>query len=299
MRNRLGVAFDEEDNPPPLDFSDIEAKYQARFPGVRLPTTAPRDGVRERARYSDEQLGATLLLIEGTESSLGAHQAGRLLARVKDDIRALGGPSRYASGLRVGFAGNIAVSHEELSALSADLGKSSALVVIAVLVAIAAREVYRGSRGLALEQAEGPQLALGGDDLLHAAHPQRADQLRLEVLVAGEEAEPLHVLAAQGRPQPCSLEAARHRALLTGVVERRDAEPGAAGPEALERTAHRLGAADRLHGDAGRGQIEPAALCQREKRVSVALALHEHDDPYSPSVDLPHIRRFAHGTDPA
>jgi len=136
MRNRLGVAFDEEDNPPPLDFSDIEAKYQARFPGVRLPTTAPRDGVRERARYSDEQLGATLLLIEGTESSLGAHQAGRLLARVKDDIRALGGPSRYASGLRVGFAGNIAVSHEELSALSADLGKSSALVVIAVLVVI-------------------------------------------------------------------------------------------------------------------------------------------------------------------
>ncbi|HWJ55326.1 MAG TPA: MMPL family transporter, partial [Vicinamibacterales bacterium] len=136
MRNRLGVAFDEEDNPPPLDFSDIEAKYQARFPGVRLPTTAPRDGVRERARYSDEQLGATLLLIEGTESSLGAHQAGRLLARVKDDIRALGGPSRYAPGLRVGFAGNIAVSHEELSALSADLGKSSALVVIAVLVVI-------------------------------------------------------------------------------------------------------------------------------------------------------------------
>src|SRR6185436_10605394 len=31
MRNRLGVAFDEEDSPPPLDFSDIEAKYQARF----------------------------------------------------------------------------------------------------------------------------------------------------------------------------------------------------------------------------------------------------------------------------
>jgi len=136
MRNRLGVAFDEEDSPPPLDFSDIEAKYQARFPGVKLPTTAPRDGLRERARYSDEKVGATLLLIEGTESSLGAHNAGRLLARVKDDIHALGGPSRYAPGLRVGFAGNIAVSHEELSALSADLGKSSVLVVVAVLVVI-------------------------------------------------------------------------------------------------------------------------------------------------------------------
>jgi len=136
MRNRLGVAFDEEDSPPPLDFSDIEAKYQARFPGVKLPTAAPRDGVRERVRYSDEKVGATLLLIEGTESSLGAHNAGRLLARVKDDINALGGPSRYAPGLRVGFAGNIAISHEELSALSADLGKSSVLVVVAVLVVI-------------------------------------------------------------------------------------------------------------------------------------------------------------------
>jgi len=136
MRNRLGVAFDEEDSPPPLDFSDIEAKYQARFPGVKLPTAAPRDGVRERTRYSDEKVGATLLLIEGTESSLGAHNAGRLLARVKDDINALGGPSHYAPGLRVGFAGNIAVSHEELSALSADLGKSSVLVVVAVLVVI-------------------------------------------------------------------------------------------------------------------------------------------------------------------
>ena len=135
-RNRLGVAFDEEDSPPPLDFSDIEAKYQARFPGVRLPSAAPHDGVHERSRYSDQDVGATLLLIEGTESSLGAHQARRLLARVKDDLRALGGPSRYAPGLRVGFAGNIAVSVEELSALSADLGKSSVMVVIAVLLVI-------------------------------------------------------------------------------------------------------------------------------------------------------------------
>ena len=77
-----------------------------------------------------------MLLIEGTESSLGAHRAGRLLARVKQDIAALGGPGHYAPGLRVGFAGNIAVSVEELSALSADLGKSSVLVVLAVLLVI-------------------------------------------------------------------------------------------------------------------------------------------------------------------
>jgi len=135
-RNRLGIAFDEEDSPPPLDFSDIEAKYQARFPGVRLPTKASRAETHGRGRYTDEQSGTTLLLIEGRESSLGAHQARKLLDRVKHDIEALGGPTHYAPGLRVGFAGNIAVSVEELSALSADLGKSSVLVVVAVLVVI-------------------------------------------------------------------------------------------------------------------------------------------------------------------
>ena len=76
------------------------------------------------------------MLIEGTESSLGAHHAGRLLARVKAGSAALGGPTHYAPGLRVGFAGNIAVSVEELSALSADLGKSSVVVVLAVLLVI-------------------------------------------------------------------------------------------------------------------------------------------------------------------
>jgi len=146
MRKRLGVAFDDGEKPPPLDFADIEAKYQARFPGVRLPSTgavtvmanasAPPAPATARTRYTDERTGATLMLIEGTESSLGAHHAGRLLARVKDDLRALGGPTHYAPGLRGGFAGNIAVSVEELSALSADLGKSSVVVVLAVLLVI-------------------------------------------------------------------------------------------------------------------------------------------------------------------
>jgi uncharacterized protein len=138
MRKRLGITFDDA-APPPLDFSDIEAKYQARFPGVRLPTaaaSAASPAAPERTRYTDEKSGTTMLLIEGTESSLGAHHAGRLLARVKHDLKTLGGPGHYAPGLRVGFAGNIAVSVEELSALSADLGKSSVLVVLAVLVVI-------------------------------------------------------------------------------------------------------------------------------------------------------------------
>ncbi len=147
---------------------------------------------------------------------------------------------------------------------------------------------------LALEHAERPQLALGCHHILHAAYAQRADQLRLEVLVACVEAEPLHVGPVQGRAQTGPLQRPCDRPLLAGVVERRDAEPGARGPEPLERPAHRLGAADRLDGDAGRGEVEAAALGEREQRVSVALSFDEHDDPYSPSLDLLHIRRFAH-----
>ena len=54
------------------------------------------------------------------------------------DLTALGGPAHYAPGLRVGYAGNVAVSVEELTALEEDLGLSSVLVVIAVLAVILA-----------------------------------------------------------------------------------------------------------------------------------------------------------------
>jgi monovalent cation/hydrogen antiporter len=148
-------------------------------------------------------------------------------------------------------------------------------------------------RRLALEHAERPQLALGGDHVDDAGHTQRADQLRLEILVAGVEVEPLHVVAAEPAPEPRPLQAACDGPLLSGVVERREAQPGAAGPEALDGPAHRLGAAHRLHGDAGRRQVDAAALGEREQRAAVARSFDEHDHPYSPSVDLRHIRRFA------
>ena len=83
-----------------------------------------RGDAPERTRYSDERGTATLLLIEGSESSLGAHQAPPApRARQGRTSRRWAGRRDYAPGLRVGFAGNIAVSVEELWALSADLGK--------------------------------------------------------------------------------------------------------------------------------------------------------------------------------
>ena len=89
-------------------------------------------------QYADPKTGLALVLVEGTESSTGAQGAGQLLSRVKRDLTALGGPEHYAPGLRVGYAGNVAVSVEELTALEEDLGISSVLVVLAVLAVILA-----------------------------------------------------------------------------------------------------------------------------------------------------------------
>ena len=92
---------------------------------------SPASGCRPRRRHAETRPSGpgtrtsagttTMLLIEGTRVVAGrapAPPAAR--ARARRTSQALGGPTHYAPGLRVGFAGNIAVSVEELSALSAD-----------------------------------------------------------------------------------------------------------------------------------------------------------------------------------
>jgi predicted RND superfamily exporter protein len=109
----------EEEPPPPLGLDEFKEKYQARAGVQKFPT--------ERFSSADHRL--TLLLVEvGTD-----HGAGReLLARVKRDIEALGGPGKYAEGMRAGFAGDVAINVEETEALMADLSLSSLLVLAAV-----------------------------------------------------------------------------------------------------------------------------------------------------------------------
>jgi hypothetical protein len=116
----------EDEPPPPIDLGAIRAKYDARYPAL-AGAQASRD------RFSDPSTGVAVMLIEGTDSTAGAKGARQLLARVRADLQRLGGPRRYAPGMRVGFAGNVAVSVEELAALSEDLGISTVLVVSAVL----------------------------------------------------------------------------------------------------------------------------------------------------------------------
>ncbi|HVZ86225.1 MAG TPA: MMPL family transporter [Polyangia bacterium] len=123
---KTGTLLDEDEPAPQLDFTDIERKYAGQLGGGDL----------EGNRFSNRQLGLTLMLIEVGGFSTGAAQAAALISKVERDMHALGGTERYAPGMRTGLTGDVAISAEEMAALVQDLTLSSALVVVAVLLAI-------------------------------------------------------------------------------------------------------------------------------------------------------------------
>jgi predicted RND superfamily exporter protein len=118
-----GALLEEEDPPPSLDASDIEKKYDAKLSRDQADHLESRD------------LKAAMLTVEAGAFTTGVSQDRELLRRVKADVSALD-PARYAAGLRVGYASDVAINVEELDALEADLSVSSVLVVVAVMSAI-------------------------------------------------------------------------------------------------------------------------------------------------------------------
>jgi predicted RND superfamily exporter protein len=127
VARQTGAALEDDAPPPSLAFDDLKEKYDA--------TLQSRTGKLTGDRFSNAELHTTLLLIEAGGFSTGdAHKA--LLHRVVDDLASLGGPDRYAPGMRIGFSGDVAISVEEVSALVSDLSVSSVLVVFAVIFVI-------------------------------------------------------------------------------------------------------------------------------------------------------------------
>jgi predicted RND superfamily exporter protein len=134
-----GSLLDEDAMPPSLDVSDIEARYERELGRARRFT---------RDRFSSPDVHVTLALVDVGEFSTGRGRGAELLRRVRADLADLGGPDRYAPGMRVGFAGDVAISVEETSALMADLSLSSVLVVAAVVAVIVT--YYRWWRSIAI-----------------------------------------------------------------------------------------------------------------------------------------------------
>ena len=121
--------LDEDTPPPPVDFGDIQTRYEKRL------AIEPDRG--NGGRYTSVKDHLTVLVIELSEySTAGTDTAQRLIDRVKEDIASLGGTQQYAPGMRVGFAGDAAIAVEELTTLKSDLSVSSVVVLVAVIAAI-------------------------------------------------------------------------------------------------------------------------------------------------------------------
>jgi predicted RND superfamily exporter protein len=137
VARETGGALDEDSAAPPLDFRDIEQKYAAKL---------PKRDAEESDRYSSRDLHLTTLLIEVGGFESGTAHGKELLSRVQGDIAALGGTAAYAPGMRVGYAGDVAISVEELEALVADLAVSSVIVLVLVVAVIIV--YYRWARSV-------------------------------------------------------------------------------------------------------------------------------------------------------
>ena len=59
-----------------------------------------------------------------------------MFKRVRSDLKELGGPDKYAPGMRIGYTGDVAIDVEELAALVSDLSVSSAAVIILTLAVV-------------------------------------------------------------------------------------------------------------------------------------------------------------------
>ena len=132
-----GNLIDDDDGAPPLEFGDIKAKYEEKLGGGRAKTS-------ETSRFSSAEKHLTMLLVEVAEFETGRGRSGDLFARVKADVAALGGPEKYAAGMRAGYTGDVAISVEETDALMADLSLSSVLVIaLSVLVVVVYYQWWR------------------------------------------------------------------------------------------------------------------------------------------------------------
>ncbi len=123
----LHLLEDEDDSarsPPPLDFSDLEAKY-----GLQS-----RDQFRD-GYYQTPDGRLLALLVAPSGKVHGFVSSKRFVERIRSEVQALN-PSHYDPSLRVGFTGEVETPLEEQQSLISDLTVSTAMVLVFVLTAL-------------------------------------------------------------------------------------------------------------------------------------------------------------------
>ena len=131
---------------------------------------------------------------------------------------------------------------------------------------------------LFLQSAEGVQVAVGAEHILHLGSAQRTDQLVLQVLDTHVETQLFHVEPGQLRvgAQSGALEAAPNHTLFAGVIQTRHYCVRSMRTELRQEAPDGVRAADRHHGNALAGQIATQPCSQRLDRGLVADALDQH-----------------------
>jgi hypothetical protein len=123
-----GALLDEDAPPPPLDFDDIQRKYDSRTVSSKK---------FDDDHFASKTQHTALLLIEVGEFDTGRAHGEALLSRVQADLASMH-PESYAPGLRLGFTSDVAINVEETRALLTDLSVSSIVVVVLVVGVIVA-----------------------------------------------------------------------------------------------------------------------------------------------------------------
>ncbi|HXK17339.1 MAG TPA: MMPL family transporter, partial [Polyangiaceae bacterium] len=115
------------EKPPELPLDELRQKYQARFGGNARKSSADND------RFVSADGRDRALLVQTSSILTGFEADSRLLSHVKRDVAALGGAPR---GTRLGYAGDVATRVEETQGLASDLGLSSAVIGLLVVVSL-------------------------------------------------------------------------------------------------------------------------------------------------------------------
>jgi uncharacterized protein len=119
----MNLLDDEEDPRPEIPLRELREKYETRHGKL---TKTPDD------RFVSDDGRTAVLLARASSHSTSYEADAALLRRVKADVAAVGIPS----GLRVGYAGDVATRVEEMAGLTADLTISGLLAVGLVLLSL-------------------------------------------------------------------------------------------------------------------------------------------------------------------
>ncbi|HEV8244875.1 MAG TPA: MMPL family transporter [Polyangiaceae bacterium] len=148
VSRKMGIDLDEDDEPAPkIPLTELREKYEKRF---------GKPHITAGDRFVSEDGRTVVVLVQAASHATGYESDARLLERVRGDVASLGFPDRYAKGMRIGYAGDIATRVEETEGLASDLTISGIVVLLLVVGAVVG--YYRSGFALLLL---GLPLALG------------------------------------------------------------------------------------------------------------------------------------------